>query len=80
MDPIYHDLIRGGTTSRPRRRQALYGKLGSLETDQRDIELAKSLGIDVSEEKYQRMREEEQSTSAAEGKPKQKKTHKNQQG
>eukprot|EP01138_Halocafeteria_seosinensis_P014316 gb/GECG01014616.1/.p1 GENE.gb/GECG01014616.1/~~gb/GECG01014616.1/.p1 ORF type:complete len:171 (+),score=30.17 gb/GECG01014616.1/:1-513(+) len=59
MDPIYHDLIRGGASSKPRRKQAVYGKLGSLETDQRDIELAKSLGIDVSEEKYQTMRDQQ---------------------
>lgn len=47
MDPIYNELIRGGTSSKQRRKQPHYANMGTAEPDQRDTHLAKTLGIDV---------------------------------
>ncbi len=46
MDDIYTDLLRGGSSSPAKRRQAVYGKLGAAEQAQREAKLVQQYGLD----------------------------------
>lgn len=47
MDDVYMDLLRSGASSPAKRRQAVYGKLGEAEKQQRDAALAKRYGLEA---------------------------------
>jgi hypothetical protein len=47
MDNIYTDLLRGGSSSPAKRRQAVYGKLGAAERAERNAKLTQQYGLDT---------------------------------
>ena len=47
MDDIYTDLLRGGSSSPAKRRQAVYGRLGAAEQAQKEAKLVQQYGLDA---------------------------------
>ena len=62
MDDIYTDLLRGGSSSPAKRRQAVYGTLGAAEQAQREAKLVQQYGLEAESTAAQQAHEDAPNT------------------